>query len=231
MIRIRRADERGHYDHGWLNTWHTFSFADYYDPENTQFRSLRVMNEDRIAARRGFPAHGHRDMEIITYVMEGAIEHRDSLGSHGVIKPGIVQRMSAGTGITHSEANPSDETTHLYQIWIMPRERGIKPSYEERALPGFDHAGKLVLVASPEGAEGSTTINADARLYAAKLKAGQKVDYDLPQSHGAWVQVTRGKVALNGETLDTADGAAVEGLKELRIEADTDAEILLFDLE
>ncbi len=232
MIRVRKAQDRGQFDFGWLKTAHTFSFADYRDPAHVHFRNLRVMNEDRIAGGAGFPPHPHRDMEIITYVLEGALEHRDSMGNHGIIKPGVVQRMSAGTGVTHSEYNAlPDATTHLYQIWIFPRAKGVEPGYEEKALPDFDESGRLVLVASPHGDDGSVTINADTRLYAARLKAGQAIDNTLADGHAAWVQVTRGSVTLNGESLATSDGAAVEDVHELHIEAAEDSEILLFDLD
>jgi redox-sensitive bicupin YhaK (pirin superfamily) len=230
MITIRKAEDRGHFEHGWLDTWHTFSFADYHDPAHVHFRNLRVMNEDRVAGRQGFGMHPHRDMEIVTYVMEGELEHRDSKGNHGRIKPGIVQRMSAGTGVLHSEVNPGEVPVHLYQIWIFPREKGIAPSYEEKALPGHDQAGRLVLVASPDGAEGSVTINADAKLYAAKLAKGGELSYDLPPGHGAWLQVTRGRLTLNGRDLATSDGAAIEDVGALNILATDDAELLLFDL-
>lgn len=231
MITIRKAEERGHFEHGWLDTWHTFSFADYHDPTHVHFRSLRVMNEDRIAGGQGFGMHPHRDMEIVTYVMEGQLEHRDSMGNHGVIRPGIVQRMSAGTGVLHSEVNPGPGAVHLYQIWIFPRQKGIRPGYEEKALPGHAEQGRLVLVASPDGAEGSVTINADTRLYAARLKKGGELSYTLPPGHGAWLQVTRGGVVLNGHELATSDGAAVEDVSALEIRASEDTEILLFDLD
>ncbi|MCA8912549.1 MAG: pirin family protein [Planctomycetes bacterium] len=230
MIRIRKAEDRGHADHGWLNTWHTFSFADYHDGAHVHFRGLRVMNEDYIAGGRGFGMHPHRDMEIVTYVMQGALEHRDSMGNHGVIKPGVVQRMSAGTGVLHSEANPTDETTHLYQIWIFPREKGVQPGYEEKLLPEAE-PGKWVLVASPDGADGSVTINADTKLWAARLEAGQSLDYELPHGHAAWLQVTRGRLTLNDEALETSDGAAVEEVGALSIKAETEVEFLLFDLD
>lgn len=230
MIRIRKAEDRGQADHGWLKTSHTFSFADYHDPQNVHFRSLRVMNEDFIAGGNGFGMHPHRDMEIVTYVMQGALEHRDSMGNHGVIKPGVIQRMSAGTGVMHSEQNPTDETTHLYQIWIFPREKGIEPGYEEKSLPETS-PGQWVLVASPDGSEGSVTINADTRLWAARLNAGQKLDYTVEQAHGAWLQVTRGSLTLNGHTLSSGDGAAIEEVEALEIEAVEDAELLLFDLD
>lgn len=232
MIRIRKADQRGHGDHGWLKTWHTFSFADYHDPEHHRFRALRVMNEDFVAGGAGFPMHPHRDMEIVTYVLQGALEHRDSMGNHGIIKPGIMQRMSAGTGVFHSESNPlPDTTTHLYQIWIMPKLRGIKPGYEERALPAHDQTGRWVLVASPDGAQGSVTINADTRLFAARLGAGESLRYELPDGHAAWVQVTKGSAKLNGQRLETGDGAAVEDVRELLLEDGQEAEILMFDLD
>lgn len=232
MIRIRRADERGQADHGWLKTAHTFSFADYHDPAHVHFRNLRVINEDYVAGGQGFGEHPHRDMEIVTYVMEGALKHRDSLGNEGVIKPGIVQRMSAGTGIRHSEFNPlPDTTTHLYQIWIFPREKGLKPGWEEKELPGQDESGKLVPVATPDGEGGALTMQADAKLFAATLEPGQSIEYELPKDHGAWLQVTRGAVKLNGESLNASDGASVEDVDKLHIEADKDAEILLFDLQ
>jgi quercetin 2,3-dioxygenase len=232
MIRIRKSEDRGHFDHGWLKSAHTFSFADYYDPRHIHFRALRVMNEDYVAGGGGFPPHPHRDMEIVTYVLEGELEHKDSMGNVGTIKPGVVQAMSAGTGVTHSEYNPSpDKTTHLYQIWIFPKQKGIEPGYEERELPGFDQAGKLVLVASPDGADGSVRINADTRLYAAKLEAGDEVSYDLPQGHGAWLQVTRGAVLLNDEPLAKGDGAAIERIERLQVMATEDSEVLLFDLD
>jgi quercetin 2,3-dioxygenase len=232
MIRVRKADDRGQFDFGWLKTAHTFSFADYRDPRHVHFRNLRVMNEDRIAGGAGFPPHPHRDMEIVTYVLEGALEHRDSMGNHGVIKPGVVQRMSAGTGVTHSEYNAlPDQATHLYQIWIFPREKGVQPSYEEKALPGFDESGRLVIVASPDGADGSVTINADTRLYAARLQEDQAIEHKLAPNHAAWVQVTRGGVVVNGEALATSDGAAIEDVTDLHIEAGEDSEILLFDLD
>lgn len=230
MIAIRKAEDRGHFEHGWLDTWHTFSFADYHDAAHVHFRSLRVMNEDRVAGGQGFGMHPHRDMEIVTYVMEGELEHRDSMGNHGRIKPGIVQRMSAGTGVLHSEINPGEVPVHLYQIWIFPRQKGIAPSYEEKALPGHEQAGRLELVASPDGAQGSVTINADVKLYSAKLAKGAELSYDLPPGHGAWLQVTRGTLVLNGLELATADGAAVEDVGTLNILATDDVELLLFDL-
>jgi hypothetical protein len=230
MITIRKASERGHVEHGWLNTWHTFSFADYHDSRHVHFRNLRVMNEDTIAAGNGFGMHPHRDMEIVTYVMSGELEHRDSMGNVGVIKPGVVQRMSAGTGVMHSEFNRGDVPVHLYQIWIFPREKGIEPGYEERSLPAIE-PGRLALIASPDGAYGSVSINADARLFGARLKQGDELVYSLKHGHGAWLQVTQGSVSVNGETLETADGAGIEDEGELKILATDDAELLLFDLD
>lgn len=230
MITIRKASERGHFEHGWLDTWHTFSFADYNDSRHVRFRNLRVMNEDTIAPHNGFGMHPHRDMEIVTYVMSGELEHRDSMGNLGVIKPGIVQRMSAGTGVMHSEMNRGDVPVHLYQIWIFPREKGIEPGYEERSLPAIE-PGRLALIASPDGADGSVKINADTRLYGARLNQADELAHKLQHGRGAWLQVTRGSVSLNGELLDTSDGAAIEDEGDLKILATSDAELLLFDLD
>jgi redox-sensitive bicupin YhaK (pirin superfamily) len=230
-IALRRADERGHADHGWLDTWHTFSFSDYYDPRFMGFRVLRVINEDFVAAQRGFPTHAHRDMEIITYVLEGALEHRDSLGTGSVIRPGDVQRMSAGTGVRHSEANPSaDEPVHLLQIWIEPAREGLAPGYEQKAFADEDKRGRLRLVASPDGAEGSVTIHQDARLYATRLGAGQQVTHTLQPGRHAWLHVARGTLTLNGERLGAGDGAAASRETTLTLVGDKDAEALLFDL-
>jgi redox-sensitive bicupin YhaK (pirin superfamily) len=230
-IALRRADERGHADHGWLDTWHTFSFSDYYDPRFMGFRVLRVINEDFVAPGRGFPTHAHRDMEIITYVLEGALQHRDSLGTGSVIRPGEVQRMSAGTGVRHSEANPSaDEPVHLLQIWIEPAREGLAPGYEQKAFADEDKRGRLRLVASPDGAEGSVTIHQDARLYAALLGPGQQVVHTLQPGRHAWVHVARGTLTLNGEHLGAGDGAAASHETTLTLVGDKDAEALLFDL-
>jgi len=230
-IALRRADERGHADHGWLDTWHTFSFSDYYDRRFMGFRVLRVINEDFVAPGRGFPTHAHRDMEIITYVLEGALEHRDSLGTGSVIRPGDVQRMSAGTGVRHSEANPSaDEPVHLLQIWIEPAREGIAPGYEQKAFADEDKRGRLRLVASPDGAEGSVTIHQDVRLYATLLEPGQQVVHELRPGRHAWVHVARGTLTLNGEHLGAGDGAAASRESPLALIGDKDAEALLFDL-
>jgi redox-sensitive bicupin YhaK (pirin superfamily) len=230
MIRIRKADERGHFNHGWLDTYHTFSFADYYDPEFMGFRTLRVINEDRVAPGRGFGTHSHRDMEIVTYVLEGSLEHRDSMGTGSVIRPGEVQRMSAGTGVLHSEINPSrSEPVHLLQIWILPGRRGIKPEYEQKTFPAEERKDKLRLVASPHGKEGSLEIHQDAKLFAATLTDGQMITYDLPAGRYAWLQVARGTVDLNGQMLRAGDGAAIEEERSITLQG-RDAEVLLFDL-
>jgi hypothetical protein len=231
MITIRPARERGHADHGWLDTWHTFSFADYYDPRHMGFRALRVINEDFVAPGRGFPTHGHRDMEIITYVLEGALEHRDSLGTGSVIRPGEVQRMSAGTGVRHSEANPSaSEPLHLLQIWIEPSKSGIAPGYEQKTFAEADKRGRLRLVASPDGAEGSVAIHQDARVYATVLGPGQQVVHRLTPGRHAWLHVARGAVTLNGRRLSAGDGASIADETSVTLAGDTEAEALLFDL-
>jgi redox-sensitive bicupin YhaK (pirin superfamily) len=230
MITIRKADERGHFDHGWLNTYHTFSFADYYDPANMGFRTLRVINEDRVRGGNGFGTHGHRDMEIISYVLEGALEHRDSMGTGSVIKPGDVQRMSAGTGVMHSERNPSpDELVHFYQIWILPERQGIKPSYEQKRFEDAERDGRLRLVASRDGRDGSLSLNQDVSLYTALLRNGDPIEYTLGPDRHAWLQVARGEVSFDGKTLVAGDGAAVSDEKLLNF-AGKDAEVLLFDL-
>lgn len=231
MISVRKAQDRGHFDFGWLKTWHSFSFGEYFDPQHHGFRNLRVINEDFVAPGHGFPMHPHRDMEIITYVMKGALEHRDSLGNGDIIRPGDVQRMSAGSGIRHSEANPlPDEAAHLYQIWILPSQRGIAPGYEQRKLPFEDRANRLKLVAAPRGEGATVNISADARLYAANLDAGRELSLDLARGRHAWLQVARGEVVLNGQALQSSDGAAVSDTARLEIRAARDAELLLFDL-
>jgi len=230
-ITIRPAKERGHADHGWLDTWHTFSFSDYYDPRFMGFRALRVINEDFVAPGHGFPTHPHRDMEIITYVLQGALQHRDSLGTGSIIRPGEVQRMSAGTGVRHSEANPSaEEAVHLLQIWIEPAKRGIAPGYEQKAFGETEKRGRLRLVASPDGADGSVTIHQDARVYATLLGPGQQAVHTLAPGRHAWLHVARGSLTLNGEHLGTSDGAAITGESVLTLVGDQDSEALLFDL-
>jgi redox-sensitive bicupin YhaK (pirin superfamily) len=231
MRNIRKGSERGHFDHGWLDTYHTFSFGDYHDPQQVGFRSLRVMNEDRVLPGQGFGTHPHRDMEIVTYVLEGALEHRDSMGNGEVLRPGEFQRMSAGTGITHSEFNPSaTEPVHLYQIWLLPAKKGIEPSYEQKQFDDEGMHNRLRLVASPEAEEGALHIQQDARIYLARLDQGKQVKHELPAGRHAWLQVLRGSVALNGVPLATSDGAAVSGESSVTIQPDHDAEIMLFDL-
>lgn len=231
MITIRPSNERGGGDYGWLNTRHSFSFDQYYDQRFMGFRSLRVINEDFVEPGHGFPMHPHRDMEIITYLLEGALEHNDSMGNGSIIRPGDGQRMSAGRGVRHSEANPSKtEAAHLLQIWILPSERGLEPSYEQKAFPAEEKRGKLRLIAGPDGKDGSVTIHQDARLYVALLSLGQQVQHDLAPGRYAWLQVAKGAVELNGKPLSQGDGAAVSEEQKLTIKGTEDAEILLFDL-
>ena len=229
MIHVRKADQRGHFNHGWLDTHHTFSFADYYDPDHMGFRALRVINEDRVQPGHGFGTHSHRDMEIVTYVLEGSLAHRDNMGTGSVIRPGEVQRMSAGTGVLHSETNPSkDEGVHFLQIWILPERRGIAPGYEQKTFASDERKDKLRLVASHDGSDGSLTIHQDAKLFAATLSDGKAITYQLPQGRYAWLQVARGTVDLNGQKLAAGDGAAIEDERTLNLRGD--GEILLFDL-
>ncbi|MGE3315652.1 MAG: pirin family protein [Planctomycetaceae bacterium] len=231
MITVRRANDRGHADHGWLDTWHTFSFASYRDPDHMRFRALRVMNEDFVAPGKGFGTHPHDNMEIVTYVLEGALEHKDSMGNGEVLRPGEFQRMSAGTGITHSEFNPSEtEPVHLYQIWMFPDRRGIEPSYEQKRFPEEERHNRLRLVASSDAADGSLLIHQDARVYLATIDRGTSVAQTLPAGRHAWLQVLRGSVELNGTALETSDGAAVSEELNLSVHATSDAEVLLFDL-
>jgi quercetin 2,3-dioxygenase len=231
MLQLRSADQRGHFDHGWLDTYHTFSFSEYYDPAQMGFRSLRVINEDRVAPGQGFGMHGHRDMEIVTLVLAGALEHRDSLGNGEVLRPGELQHMSAGTGIRHSEFNPSpDVPVHLYQIWLLPNARNLTPSYSQKAFPDTEKHNRLRLVASPEGREGSLTIHQDANLYLANLDEGASVTHSLAPGRAAWLQVLRGEVTLNAQPLRAGDGAALTDEHALSVKASRPAEILLFDL-
>jgi quercetin 2,3-dioxygenase len=230
MLEIRPANERGGGDYGWLKTRHTFSFDQYHDPRWMGFRSLRVINEDWVAPSGGFPTHPHRDMEIITYVLEGALAHKDSMGNGSLIRPGDGQRMSAGTGVRHSEANPSPkDPVHLLQIWILPDRQGHQPGYEQKSFPEDEKRGKLRLIASPDGAEGSVTIHQDARLYVSLLKPGQQVDHELAAGRFGWLQVAQGAVGLNGKDLKQGDGAATDD-QRLVIKATENAEVLLFDL-
>ena len=231
MIQIRNAADRGHFNFGWLDTYHTFSFGDYQDPRHHQFRALRVMNEDRISPGQGFGTHPHRDMEIVTYVLEGALEHRDSMGNGEVLRPGEFQRMSAGTGITHSEFNPSPtEPAHLYQIWLFPERKGIAPSYEQKRFAADERLNKFRLVASRDASAGSLLIHQDARIFLATVESGQEVSYVLEGGRYAWLQVLRGTVLLLGHSLDAGDGAAISEATALTITATTDAEVMLFDL-
>jgi redox-sensitive bicupin YhaK (pirin superfamily) len=231
MIRIRRAAERGHFNHGWLDTYHTFSFADYYDPAHMGFSSLRVINDDQVAPGQGFGMHGHRDMEIVTYVLDGALQHRDSMGNGSIIRAGELQRITAGTGIRHSEFNPSaTEWVHLYQIWLLPDRKGLEPSYQELALNGERKRGQFRVVASPDGSDGSLTIHQDARLYLASLSPSQPVSQEIDRGRAAWLQVLRGKVNLLGNDLSAGDGVAITDEKAVAVKATAPAEVLLFDL-
>ena len=231
MIQIRRADDRGHADHGWLQARHTFSFAGYHDPAHMSFRSLRVMNEDRIAPGAGFGTHPHHDMEIVTCVLEGALEHKDSMGNGEVLHPGEFQRMSAGTGITHSEFNPSQtDSTHLYQIWLLPEHKGIEPSYEQKRFDEQELKDRLRLVASPDAEDGSLRIHQNARIYWGKLTPNAEVRRSIAPGRFAWLQLLRGEATLNESELSAGDGAAVSDERELTIRSTTDAEVLLFDL-
>ncbi len=231
MIRIRKAEDRGHANHGWLDTHHTFSFASYRDPEQMGFRSLRVMNEDFVQPGQGFGTHPHHDMEIVTYVLEGALEHKDSMGNGEVLHPGEFQRMSAGTGITHSEFNPSDsEPVHLYQIWLFPQRKGIEPSYEQKRFSDEERRNRLRLVASPDGESGSLTIHQDARIFLSNLDEGQQLVHPIRPGRHAWLQLLRGQATVNGQAMNTSDGVAISEERELEIVARKPAEIMLFDL-
>ena len=228
MILIRHRGERGHFDHGWLDTCHTFSFDRYYDPQHMGFRALRVINEDRVAPAQGFGTHPHRDMEIITYILEGALEHKDSMGTGSIIRPGEVQRMSAGTGITHSEFNPSkSEPVHLLQIWILPEARGIKPSYEQKQINRGEMKGKLRLIASREPSDDGVRIHQDVRLYGTILN-GDAVRHQLEHGRYAWVQIARGSMVANGAALAAGDGIAISDEPQLTLSGNGEA--LLFDL-
>lgn len=230
MLNTRSNKDRGHANHGWLDTHFTFSFADYHDPKYMGFRSLRVINQDTIAPGMGFGTHGHRDMEILSYVLDGQLEHKDSLGSGGVLEPGEVQFMSAGTGVRHSEFNPSPtETAHLLQIWLLPNRNGLQPEYAQKKFPIFEQPNKLHLIASRDGRDGSFLIRSDAEFYAGKLDAGTKLVHPL-QLGGGWLQVARGQISVNGVALAAGDGVAITDEKQLQLTTDQGAEILLFDL-
>lgn len=228
---IRRAADRGHVDHGWLDTWHTFSFGSYLDRRHMGFRALRVINDDRVEPGMGFGTHGHRDMEIITYVLSGALSHKDSMGNGSTIRPGNVQRMSAGTGVTHSEFNASDtEPVHLLQIWILPDRNGDVPSYEEAEFTADDKRGRLRLIASPDGRDGSVTIHADARVFASVLGDNQRVSHAVAPGRHIWVHVATGSVEVAGERLTAGDAIAISDGDEISITGIGDGEVLLFDL-
>jgi quercetin 2,3-dioxygenase len=230
MIRVRKAADRGHAQYDWLDTWHTFSFDTYYDPAYMGFRSLRVINEDRVQPGQGFGMHGHRDMEIVTYVLQGVLEHRDSMGNGSIIHTGEFQRMSAGTGIQHGEFNPSaTEPVHLYQIWLLPNQNGLTPSYEQRMFPKAENQGKPLLMASPDG-DGALIIHQDARIFLVSLEDRQQVSHPLQPSRHAWVQVLRGAIGVNSVPLSTSDGAAITDESTLSIRAAEPAEVMLFDL-
>ena len=231
MLTVRKAEDRGHANHGWLNSYHSFSFANYYDPQHMGFRSLRVINEDMVAPAKGFPTHPHRDMEIITYVVSGAVAHKDSIGNTEQVGASGVQRFSAGTGITHSEFNPSKtEGLHLLQIWLLPEQQGITPSYEQKEFPTATKRGQWRAIANREATDGAVKLHQDAAIYATILEPGEQLTYTLQADRHAWVQIVQGEVTLNGTTLDKGDAAAISNETKLAFEASTDAEILLFDL-
>lgn len=231
MINLRKSHDRGHANHGWLDSYHSFSFADYYDPNEMGFGALRVINEDNVAPRGGFQTHGHSDMEIITYVLQGALEHKDSLGSGGIIKPGDVQRMSAGTGVRHSEFNASQqEPVHFLQIWIEPASLGLAPSYEQKHFSAEEKRGQWRLIASPEGRDGALTLHQDAAVYAAIVSADQTLDYSLAAHRRGYLHLARGHLLLNGYPIEAGDGAKIHGPENLAISAQEEAEMLFFDL-
>ena len=231
MLKVRKAEDRGHANHGWLNSHHTFSFADYYDPQHMGFGPLRVINDDTVAPGAGFPTHGHRDMEIISYVLSGALEHKDSMGTGSVIRPGDVQRMSAGTGVMHSEYNASkQDKVHFLQIWILPRRPRLPAGYEQKHFSEEEKRGKLRLVASPDGAEGSVSIQQDARLYASLLESGQAVTHPFARGRSGWLHVARGSAEVNGTPLKAGDAVAIEGEDKISISSRERGEVLLFDL-
>jgi len=232
MMIIRKGSERGHTDAGWLDSRHTFSFGDYHDPDAMGFRTIRVINDDRVAPGGGFPTHGHRDMEIVSYVLDGALEHRDSLGTGSVIRPGDVQRMSAGTGVRHSEFNASKTASvRFLQIWILPERAGLAPGYEQKAFPPAERQGHLRLVASRDGRDGSVTVHQDVSLYVATLNHGEQADFALPKGRFAWVQAARGQLSVNGEPLTEGDGAALTAVDKLTMVGQApSSEFLLFDV-
>lgn len=232
MIKIRKSNERGHVNHGWLEAKHSFSFGDYHDPDHMGFRVLRVINEDKVKGGQGFGTHPHRDMEIVTYILEGSLEHKDSMGTGSVIRAGEIQYMSAGSGVQHSEFNHSkSDTAHLLQIWILPNEKGAKPRYDQKNFTAAEKTGTLKLLASPDGSQGSVAIRQDARVFASILQSGQTTDLDLGKDRYAWVQVAKGSLILNGKTLEQGDGAAISDEKRLEFKANGPVtEFLVFDL-
>ncbi len=232
MITLRRASDRGHAEHGWLKSYHTFSFAGYHDPEHMGFRDLRVINEDLVQPGKGFGTHSHRDMEIVTYVLDGVLEHKDSMGNGSLIRPGEVQRMTAGTGVTHSEYNHSqEEIVHFFQIWIVPEREGLEPSYEQTVFPESERLNSLRLIASRDGNEGSVTVHQDVEIYSSILEPGKGISYRLRTDRHAWVQVARGSVAVRGESLEQGDAAASSSEELVEVRAAAASEIILFDLK
>ena len=231
MITLRPSDERGHAEHGWLDSYHTFSFADYHDPEHMGFSVLRVLNQDRVAPGQGFGTHGHRDMEIVSYVLEGTLEHKDNMGHGSQMRPGDVQLMSAGTGVMHSEFNPSrTEGLHFLQMWVLPARLRTRPRYEQKNFPETERRGRLRVVVSPDGHEGSLTIGQDASLHAGLLEAGTRIEHTLAVGRAAWLHVARGRIRLNGQPLAAGDGAGIERERDLLLESEAPAEVLLWDL-
>jgi redox-sensitive bicupin YhaK (pirin superfamily) len=231
MVEIRKAQERGYADHGWLKSYHSFSFADYFDPQHVEFGALRVINEDRVAAGQGFGTHGHRDMEIISYVLEGELEHKDSIGTGSIIRPGDVQRMSAGSGVRHSEFNPSrTDPVHFLQIWIQPNRTGIAPSYEQKHFEPGEKRGRLRLIASPDAREGSVTIHQDAYVYAGLFDGGERASHALAPGRRGYVHAARGSITVNGQALTAGDAAKIVDASEVKLESGNDSEVILFDL-
>lgn len=231
MIELRRAEDRGHADHGWLNSYHSFSFADYYEPSRMGYSSLRVINEDRVAPGAGFPTHSHRDMEIISYVLDGALEHQDSLGNGSIIRPGDVQRMSAGSGVRHSEFNASQtEPVHFLQIWLLPERAGLEPGYEQKYFPQSERHAQLRLIASRNGDKGSVSVHQDVRVYASLLRLGESLHYTPPPGRHSYLHVARGELVMNGDTFLTGDAATISDEPALMLRAPHSAEFLVFDL-
>lgn len=231
MLKLRRADERGHADHGWLNTFHTFSFGSYYDPDNMGFRSLRVMNEDRVAPGQGFGTHAHQDMEIVSYVLAGSLEHKDSMGNGETLRPGEFQRITAGTGITHSEYNPSGkDEVHFYQIWLIPERKGLKPEYEQKSFPSDQRNNHWQLVASPTAEANSLKIHQDVKIFLCNLDHDNQIDHRFDSGRHGWLQVLRGSVTVDGESLAASDGVAISDHSTISIHANEPSELMLFDL-